>query len=384
MEVKHYMQNDITLDLNIQQTKTRNYSLDLLRIISMIMIVFLHIVSHGELNKISEGFSINLIIIYFIETFCIVAVNIYVLISGYFLINDKFRISKLIRLFLEVFFYSILIFVYLIIKDNHLFTIEEYLAIFLPISYKEYWFISAYFGLYLMSPILNILIKHINKKQHLSICIIMLLLFSLYSDILPFSDTFNVSKGYSLWWFIVVYFIASYIRKYMDLNKIKKPFLSYTITCILMFISWILLKFLSQKIQVLNDYNVSSYYLRYNCILNIFASIFLFVFFLKIDIKNLFVTKIIKFVSPLTLGIYLISDNPYLRDIIWLNIFKTNTLQNNYLLIPTVIGMVVLISILCLCIDYLRKLLFHLFDNRRWFKKSMQRIDDFVWHLYKN
>ena len=71
---------------NMKNSK-RNVSLDLLRIIAMIMIVTLHVLGKGN------GFAITDPVIrmfsWTLESLCIVSVNLYVLISGYFLLDSN-------------------------------------------------------------------------------------------------------------------------------------------------------------------------------------------------------------------------------------------------------------------------------------------------------
>lgn len=42
-----------------------------------------------------------------LESFCIVAVNVYMFISGYFLCTSSFKVSRLIQLWLQIWAYSV-------------------------------------------------------------------------------------------------------------------------------------------------------------------------------------------------------------------------------------------------------------------------------------
>ena len=95
-------------DLDVQ--KTRNNSLDLLRIISMMMVVSLHFFSHGGLvcGALVEG-TANWYLGESVHAFSIVAVNCFALSSGYILINIKYKFSRIITMWLQVFLYSAVI-----------------------------------------------------------------------------------------------------------------------------------------------------------------------------------------------------------------------------------------------------------------------------------
>lgn len=67
------------------EIKERNYGIDLLRIVTMFMIVNLHVYWYGEIlwsNKL-YFFSVKYNIVWLLEIICYVAVNCYALISGF-------------------------------------------------------------------------------------------------------------------------------------------------------------------------------------------------------------------------------------------------------------------------------------------------------------
>ena len=93
--------------------KERNVGLDLLKNVSMFMIVLIHYLMYGKFLDIQYNENYEFIM-GVIRLFCIVAVNCYVLISGYFLVKSEFKIKKLIKLYGQVIFYSISIYIILI------------------------------------------------------------------------------------------------------------------------------------------------------------------------------------------------------------------------------------------------------------------------------
>ena len=154
-----------------QTNKQLNF--ELLRIISMIMILILHFNFYTGFIKM-EKFNI---IFSFLEHACIIAVNIYVLITGYFLIKSKISLKKILKLELEVLFYSIIIYIIMVLIGQHQFNIKEFILYFAPCITKKYWFFLAYIGLYLIAPYLNILANSINRRQYRNLLIITALIF---------------------------------------------------------------------------------------------------------------------------------------------------------------------------------------------------------------
>ena len=96
----------------IKKIDNRESNFELLRIISMILIVLHHYALHGGLfqpNNLNEKVGL------FILLGGKIGVNVFVIISGYFLVNSKFRIKKLLQLIGQVYFYAIFIIISLIL-----------------------------------------------------------------------------------------------------------------------------------------------------------------------------------------------------------------------------------------------------------------------------
>ena len=97
------------MDTN-KPTTERNLNFELLRIIAMFMVVMLHVNLFGGLLSGYKPtlYPVPFLVSNFIEFLCIIAPNLYVLISGYFLSNKKypFKIEKLFYLILVTCFWS--------------------------------------------------------------------------------------------------------------------------------------------------------------------------------------------------------------------------------------------------------------------------------------
>ena len=330
----------------------------------MIMIVVLHLISHGGLLETDSQIELSIVMI--VRCLCIISVNIFVLISGYFLCTQKFRLSKLIALVFEVWFYSWFIYLALCFSGKISLSFTDLKSALLPISFKEYWFITAYIGMYSLMPLLNLTIERMSRNQHKYIIAIMLLLSVVWHDIIPFSNPLGLSNGYSVLWFIVLYIIAAYIRKYD--YSIKRPFLLYLCGAITMFLIWLLLHQLRNSIGILKEYKLEDYYYNYCSVLNLFSSVSLFVFFLRKNIRK--GKQIISVITPLTLGVYLIHDNVRLRKLLWP--FTMNLISMPFY--ARALFSVVIIFFGCLIVDYLRSKLFLLIFSASFWKRIDEKI----------
>jgi surface polysaccharide O-acyltransferase-like enzyme len=68
--------------------KIRRANLELLRCLAMMMVIVLHFLGKGELlgDLTDSDLSLTGAVAWFLEALCIVAVNVYMLISGFFFV----------------------------------------------------------------------------------------------------------------------------------------------------------------------------------------------------------------------------------------------------------------------------------------------------------
>lgn len=146
--------------------KKRCSNIEALRIISMLMILMLHLLNYGRLLEKSNVLTAKEFCIWFLEALCFVAVNCYVIIGGYFLVDSNFKIKRILKIWSETLFYSILIysiFYFTIYQEK---TVKETLINFFPVFLRNYWFVTVYIVLLILSPFLNKLINSLSQKQY--------------------------------------------------------------------------------------------------------------------------------------------------------------------------------------------------------------------------
>lgn len=339
--------------------KEKDHSIELLKIIAMIMIVTLHLVSQTKMLSIYSNNIFSYSTVWIIHAFNFVAVNCYVLITGYFGVNSKFNFSKILRLWLQIFFYSILIYLILLLTGNVEFKILKLLQAILLISFKNYWFATMYIGLYLLMPFLNIFIAKLSKNQYKNLLIICFILFSVWPTIIPWFDNLNFGGSYSITWFINLYLIGGYLKKYFDFYKIKSKYYLY------IYIAFSTLTFLS--LAVIEKFSISYFsndiLYSYNSFSVLLASIALFCYFKTLKIKNVKFIKLISFFAPLTFGVYLIHENQNIRKILWSSITVYKNI-NPLLLIVYIYFCSIFIYVVLSLIDYIRKILFKKIDKK--------------------
>lgn len=147
-----------------KETNDRKLNFELLRIVSMFLIVIYHYSDWGGLIQVGDDLSTKLIGD-FLNIGGKLGVNIFVLISGYFLIDSKFKIKKLIKVIFEVWLYSVgIALVCMLLKIGDL-SQDTIVKSFLPIMNNMYWFATAYVVMYVLSPFINKFIRMYWKRK---------------------------------------------------------------------------------------------------------------------------------------------------------------------------------------------------------------------------
>lgn len=319
----------------------RNLSLDLLKIMSMAMVVVLHVNLFGVDMERVPLFSGTYIFRNISESFCIVAVNCFVLCTGYFLSTKEIRFKRLISLWVQVATYSVGIYVVLSMftELGITFNLKDFIKQCFPLLTDQYWFFTCYFLRYILVPVLNKFIQHTEKKEYLQCLIILLVVFSVVDNLNILGNSFGVKRGYSLVWFLVLYLVAGYIRKYPLQYGTKTYGILYVLISLLSFLVKVFMDAFADKLPLI--YTDNRLY-AYNSPFVFGAAVCCFLFFvnLKINFKNKKTEKLIMTISTLSFGVYLLHEHNMMREVLWGAIDFTR-MENSA--IAYLIGLVVIV-----------------------------------------
>lgn len=203
-------------------TKTRDSNIELLRVLAAVGVLVLHYNNPLAGNAFAlAGNGINLILLKFLESFFICAVNLFVLISGYYMSKTRrIKMDKLLRLLLQVMLFNELFFFIDVFSGKTVFSVSGAFFNLLPRN----WFMILYISLCILSPFINILIDHLNDGGKKALVIILFLLFSVYPTAVDYLGYFcgvsglsSISSagsgdGYTIVNFILMYCIGAVLR----------------------------------------------------------------------------------------------------------------------------------------------------------------------------
>lgn len=173
----------------------------------------------------------NLYVLYFLESIFACAVNLFILISGYFMCERQKRtLAKPFELLVQVVLFNELLYFASTIVHHESISIKHMIGRLIPAN----WFVILYITLYLISPFLNMVIQKAESANTLDkLIIISVLLFSVYPTMVDMLEevshkeymglssvgAYGSQWGYSIVNFSVMYMIGAYLRKRPQMGK---------------------------------------------------------------------------------------------------------------------------------------------------------------------
>lgn len=291
----------------------RDSGIELLRIFIMLLLVMHHLNVHGGLLTGIETLP-NTFGTYqklFFESFLLFPVSCFVFISGYF--GIKLKTKKVASILIQALFYSssILAIFYFISPER--LSWKDFIMACIPISSGIWWFISTYFFLMLLSPVINHICYRLSEKMFKYLLLIGVIINLILG--FAFSQKYLGGNGSTLVNFVFIYFLA----RYYSLYKIEVPL--QKLQLLLIYIGCSLIIFSLSVILYNSGLNkhVWSLY-QFNNPLTIISGISIFLIFKRIKFSSASVNGI----AASILGVYLIHSHYLVNDYIYAHIFTIN------------------------------------------------------------
>lgn len=319
------------------------------------MIVLLHFLILDAYPQIWSpiDYSTGIVAASILNGFLYVAVNCYILISGYF--GVRFKWQSLLKVYGICFFYGIAAYlIHIGISGDQIGRSLLYNSIFC-ISHSKLWYVRCYIILLLISPILNTAIESFTKRQFQYI-VLSLTILNLYFGYFWQSDNFN-KDGYNIEQFIYLYFIGRYIRLYCDHAAIHQHRIHYLVGYIICALIWGGATILWHKISlpIWEPF-------AYNNPITIIGALCFVCFFLTFHFQSNIINKLATFTFP----IYVVHTGNYFSS--WINDFIQKVSQytdSQYGIICTLLticSLAIATMIFISVIDCLRQKILRLFS----------------------
>lgn len=301
-------------------TKSRNYSLDIVRIFAFFSVICVHFFLNT--NFYYEPMSgAKMYVMCIMRTFFMICVPLFVTLTGYLMSSKKLSAKYYIGIVKTLGIYLLASIAAIIYKNAVLgygLTFQDSILGILDFTASNYsWYIEMYIGLFLLAPFINLMYNGLNTQKAKLILILTLIFITSLPTVLNIYNfkvdgwwetpyiSFQYQKLIPHWWTklypLTYYFIGAYLKEYPI--KLKKIF------CLLLSIL-IAVAFGSFLFYRYHDFHfVFEEFSEYQSLPVLFITIFVFSFFSQIKTDNLpkFAKSSLKFVSDITLGAYLLS-----------------------------------------------------------------------------
>lgn len=359
--------------------KERNYGIDVLRIVAMMMIVSLHILNKGGvLWEVNRG-SLRYMAVWFWETATFCSVNVYAMISGYVGIQRKTRLSRVLLLWLQVLFYTVVITFLWTLKNPEYGTWAVWKGAIFPIVTKQYWYMSAYFGMSLLLPCLHWILDKISEKEAKLMGIILFIIFSIIPSLFQ-ADPFMLQKGNSVLWLCILYIIGGCIKKFEFFKKWTKKRLLALYFAMIIF-SWGSKLIIERVVPRSGDARYDMMFIEYTAPTMLIAAASLVILFSKIQIKSGIGTKFVEIIASATLGVYIIHEQRFIKNNFITGISKNCAYAKNTIYMIFEIGIIILLVYsICTVIEWTRIKIF----NSIHIEEKCRLLDEKIKSLYMN
>lgn len=350
----------------------RNPQIDLLRVLAMLMIVCGHFVYHGVHHiSVSEAapvsFSpslagrLNFIFLQFLGYSCNIATNIFFLITGYFLVKPRtlsYAVNKSYKQWKIIVFYSLSIYVVLCASGFSVFSLRHAIEQLTPIYSRNYWFMSTYIVLLLLSPFVSKSLDVLSKKEYQGLLFVLLLI-NFAEGKFGYGSIF--SGGMSLVFALSLFCLGGYIKKYPLRERRYFP-----LVCLSVYVGISLLltlySYFGQAFGLVDAGQPLHLKSMANNSIPLFCSVCFFLVFTTRSFRlPVIVSRLCVAVSPYVLAVYLIHDHRMFRAVLWDNIVRPLDYLDSYWFMPYCLVTVLLIFAVCVTIEYIRQKIASLF-----------------------
>lgn len=332
----------------------RNTGLDLLRLLAICMVIVLHynyFRMGGLLGAVAPK-ETNYYLGQTTETFSIIACNLFVLISAYYLsAANRVKVRKVVDIGLMLVFYGLLC---LAVAYAFGLAPTEATGSDLMKSILNRWFVVTYVILYLIFPFLNRVIRSISRRKHLYLIWLAFIFFSVWPSV--YTKVTVSDKGYGITNFILLYLIAAYIRRYADGRKrwgVLIP--AYLGSVALTLLIQLYPSYAEGSFRDFMDFVFMGKAMSYNFFLNVVSSVLLFLIFKNLSLRQ---SRAVSKLQGFSLSVYVIHENIFLRQWLYRVVFRSTEYYHSPVMLAHLVVTVLGIFVLCAAVETLRRLLF--------------------------
>ena len=230
--------------------KMRDSNIELLRILAVMGVVLLHFNGiYGNAFEYVVANSVTDYMLRYLEGLAAPAVNLFVLITGYYMCDSYRRdIVKPLNLIVQVVLLGeVFYLVTVLVNGISTFSVQSAVLALVPCNY----YVVLYITLYFVSPYINLALRRLEKRQWKQMLCISLCLFSVFPIVIDVLQEVlerefqglnpiglqGDQAGYTIVQFCLMYVIGAYFKK-IEVKWSKRRSLSVLAICSILLLVW--------------------------------------------------------------------------------------------------------------------------------------------------
>ena len=276
-------------------TKQRESGIELLRILALFFVIMIHYCDKA-IPLIDNNTNLNVMLLSRSISSC--AVDVFILISGFFMVKSNKRVfGKPITILAQVVYRNVLIYALLLLLGLKAFELNYFAFRLVPASYYPILFVV----LYIISPYINTVLTNLSRIALRNFVIIVFVLFSVWPTIVDVSQElfdyqwFGLSsigawgnqQGFNIVNFVLLYCVGAWLR----LNEVSIPVLKKNVFWIFVFIGLIFIW--SLVCSHMSKQGMRSSWVYHNPLVIIY-SVLIFLLFKRLHFTNKFINYLAK------------------------------------------------------------------------------------------
>lgn len=343
--------------------KVRQSNFELLRILCMLGVVTNHVLQNCYPQLHTTDFSIANDMRVLLMCMSITAVNCFVMISGYFRIRQSWK--AFFNLYTQCAFWMLLLTTlsFFFLGGTVVDIVKK--TIF-SLTGSGYWFMTAYFALFLFAPLLNVAFEHQTSRQR-SFSLLAILGVDVYIGYMHQAPEITID-GYSALHFFVIYYLGMYLSTVPNIKSGGVKWISFSVLMVVM-----------HAIKLLFPPFAIVFSMRYNSPAVMMASVLFFCWAKTWKMQS----KVINWISVSVLSVYIIHMGPFGSYCFFTPLKYMSTSWNDAFACLGMMAYVLSFYVCCILLDKVR-ILFCLPINKWLVCKATSTMEYFESKLFPN
>lgn len=364
--------------------RQRNSSIELLRIIAVLMILSHHFVLHNGTSLADLPMTpAREILSFFFLGAGKIGVAIFFSISTWFLISSeqsiKHNFKRIWLMERELLFWSLALLVAFAIAKKSLLSPTRILNSVFPIITNLWWYASAYALFLIILPFLQYALLAMGPKLHAKLALILLLVFGPLS-LVPYPTIFSIYLT-NVAGFIYLFILLSCYKLYLKQCNVKQLWMLIAGGLL---IGALITALKDAAIALMFADNTPAKLVTYtpfrdfSALPSLMVGIPIFLLFDRLHFYN----KYINFIAKSAFAVYLISEYSPMRNLLWITLFNLKDIYGKPFALLRIVVTLLGIYVACTLCDFIRRGLFALTVDRhpgRWFEALWNTVARWPW-----